>query len=256
MTRCWFDKTAALFLAAAIALTGLVALHARAAATDTGSASASTADAYFRAIKQNNAAAMTALLRQGANPNTVDARGIPGLYMALQDESLEVASALLASPKINVNLLAPTDESPLMMAALKGQADIARQLIAKGAAINKSGWTPLHYAATGGHAELIKLLLKAGADLDARSPNDSTPLMMAARYGSAESVRLLLKAGADPHARNHLGMDALDFALSASRPDAIEILGKLRKTGGPSPAASGVVPSDTKTAPTRTRGSW
>ena len=56
-----------------------------------------------------------------------------------------------------------------------------------------------------------------------------TPLMMAARYGSVEAVQMLLRAGADPRRRNGLGMDALDFAVSGERPDAIELLTEARR---------------------------
>jgi len=184
---------------------------------------------YIRAIKQDNGVGVAALLRQGVDPNTCDARGVPGLYMALQEESLSAAQAILKSPYLNPNLLTPTDESPLMMAALKGQLDMARILIAKGAAINKTGWTPLHYAATGGHTQIIRLLIERGAQLEAPSPNGTTPLMMAARYGSVESVEMLLRAGADPRHYNELGMDALDFAVSGERYDMVQLLAEARR---------------------------
>jgi ankyrin repeat protein len=54
----------------------------------------------------------------------------------------------------------PKDESPLMMAALKGHTALARKLIARDADVNKPGWAPLHYAATGGHLEMMELLLE------------------------------------------------------------------------------------------------
>jgi ankyrin repeat protein len=82
----------------------------------------------------------------------------------------------------------------------------------------------LHYAATGGHVEIIQLLLDESAYIDAESPNGSTPLMMAARYGNAKSVQLLLNEGADFEVKNQLGLTALDFAIQGKRPDAIKLL--------------------------------
>ena len=104
-----------------------------------------------------------------------------------------------------------------MMAALKAEVDAANALVAHGAAVQKDGWSPLHYAATGGSAAIVRLLLSKGATLEARSPNGSTPLMMAARYGNEEAVDALLAAGADRTTKNDLGMDASAFAASAGR---------------------------------------
>ena len=77
--------------------------------------------------------------------------------------------------------------------------------------------TPLHYAASGSSTELVALLLKEGALIDARSPNGTTPLMMAARYGAIDSADLLLKGGADAALVNERGMTAADFVAGAGR---------------------------------------
>src|SRR5207248_9817159 len=114
--------------------------------------------------------------------------------------------------------------SPLMMACLRGRAEVARQLIARGADVNKTGWTPLHYAATNGQAAIIQMLLDENAYIDAESPNGTTPLMMAAMYGTPAAVKLLLDSGADPTLKNQLGLTALDFASRASRSDAAELI--------------------------------
>jgi uncharacterized protein len=111
-----------------------------------------------------------------------------------------------------------------MIAALKGYQEQVRKLIARDADVNKTGWTPLHYAATAGNVEMIALLLDENAYIDAESPNKTTPLMMAAMYGSTPAVRALLEAGADPTLRNQLGMSAVDFAQRGKRPDAAELI--------------------------------
>lgn len=180
--------------------------------------------AFFRAIKQDNDVAMRSLLASGVDPNTKDEKGVPGLYMALQEGSLRVARLLIDSPRLKPETRNATDESPLMMAALKGHLDLARQLIARDADVNKPGWTPLHYAATGGHLDIMRLLLEEHAFIDAQSPNGTTPLMMAASYGTPEAVKLLIEAGADIHMRNQKGMSALDFARRAERRDAVELI--------------------------------
>ena len=87
----------------------------------------------------------------------------------------------------------------------------------------------MHYAATGGHVELIRLLLEESAYIDAESPNGTTPLMMAARYGSAKATQLLIDEGADLQIKNQLGLTALDFAVQGNRPDAQAIIANALK---------------------------
>ena len=181
-------------------------------------------DDFFTAIKEDNSQAIKLLVQRGFDPNTIDPQARHGLTMALADSALKAADALLAAPGINVNFLNAQDESPLMYAALKGHLALAKKLILKDADVNKTGWTPLHYAATSGHLEMIRLLLEHHAFVDAESPNGTTPLMMAAQYGSGAAVKLLLDEGAQPMQTNEQGLTALDFALRASRPDAIELL--------------------------------
>ena len=182
-----------------------------------GLAHATPADDMERAIVQDNDVSARRMLEQGISPNTLNNKGVPVLYSAIQFESYRVAKALLDSPKLDVNQASAQGETALMMAAFRGQTDLAKRLIERGAAVNRAGWTPLHYAATNGHVEMIRYLMSQRADINASSPNESTPLMMAAMYGSDEGVDALLAAGADPTKKNQLGLTAADFADKAQR---------------------------------------
>ena len=181
-------------------------------------------DDFFRAARSDNAGAIADLLNRGFDPNTRDEQGQTGLLIAMREPSPKVIKVLLDSPKTDVELRNAKDESPLMLAALKGQQDLVTRLIARDADVNKPGWTPLHYAATGGHVAIMKQLLENYAFIDAQSPNGTTPLMMAAMYGSSAAVQLLLDEGADTAMKNQLGMTALDFAQRANRSDAVRLL--------------------------------
>lgn len=190
-------------------------------------------EAFFTAVKRDDAEAVRALLGRGFDPDTLDPKGLSGLYLALREPSPKVAAALIGWPRTNVEIRTREDESPLMMAALKGHLDLTRQLVERGADVNKTGWTPLHYAATGGHVAIIELLLEHHAYIDAESPNGTTPLMMAAQYGSIGAVKLLLDAGADPGLKNKLGLSAIDFAYRVNRTEAAELIASAMRRAQP-----------------------
>jgi ankyrin repeat protein len=188
---------------------------------------------FFRAVKQDNPAAIRELVQRGFDPNTIDPNGEHGLFIALREGSLKVAEVLIDSPKTKVEWRNPHDESPLMMAALKGHFDLVRKLVARDADVNKPGWTPLHYAATHGNPQIVAFLLEHHAFIDAESPNKTTPLMMAAHYGSREAVKLLLAEGADPALKNELGLSAFDFAHRANRTDVAEMVASAIRASQP-----------------------
>jgi ankyrin repeat protein len=181
-------------------------------------------DDFFVAIKQDDAATVASLLNRGFDANTRNPAGEHGLLLAIREPSLKVAGVLLNWPKTDVEARTANDESALMLAALKGHLELVHKLIARDADVNKTGWTPLHYAATGGHVAVMRLLLENSAYIDASSPNGSTPLMLAAMYGTPTAVKLLLEEGADPLLKNNQGLTAIDFANRASRAESAEII--------------------------------
>jgi len=180
-------------------------------------ASAGAYEDFFRAINQDDARTVSGLLQRGFDPNAPDERGQVALYLALRDGSLRVATALLAHPELKVDAENTAAETPLMMAALRGNLDWTQRLLERGALVNRHGWTPLHYAASGPEPKLVALLLERGAQIEAPSPNRTTPLMMASKYGAIDSAELLLARGADPRVRNDVGLSAVDFARQAGR---------------------------------------
>jgi ankyrin repeat protein len=133
--------------------------------------------------------------------------------LAMQKSSRKVAEVLMEWKATNLSIHNPKMETPLMLAAITNQLDWAKRLIERGADVNQKGWTPLHYAATKGNIDIMRLLIENHAYLDAESPNGTTPLMMAAYYSSPNAVKLMLEEGADPLLKNQDGQTALDMAL-------------------------------------------
>ena len=188
-------------------------------------ANAAPYDDFLGALKQDDGWRVSQLLQRGFDPHRLGPDRQSGLYLALREPSLKVARVLAMWPGTRIDERNGADETPLMMAALKGHLALAQLLIERGADVNKPGWAPLHYAATGGHVPLIKLLLEQHAYIDAESPNGSTPLMMAAQYGTPAAVKALLDAGADPRLKNQLQLTAEDFANRAGRKDVADLIG-------------------------------
>ncbi|KAF6730391.1 Ankyrin repeat domain-containing protein 6 [Oryzias melastigma] len=147
----------------------------------------------------------------------------------------------------------------LLVASHKGQADNVVQLINKGAkvALTKYGRSPLHLAAHKGHLEVVRILLKAGCDLDIQDDGEQTALQRAAVVGNtdvigaliqegcaldrqdkdgntalhevawhgfSQSVKLLVKAGANVHAKNKAGNTALHLACQNGHAQSAKVL--------------------------------
>lgn len=192
---------------------GLLALTLPAAAQ-------SSWERFFAAVRNDNESEVIALALREFDLNTVDAEGNHALHLAAREGALKVAGFLLDQSAVKVNVLNRHGESPLMIAALKGRLPLVERLLARRAEVNKTGWAPLHYAATHPDpvsADIVRRLLEAHAYIDAESPNRTTPLMMAAHYGHESVVQLLLDEGADVTMRNEQGLSAIDFAHRIGR---------------------------------------
>jgi uncharacterized protein len=196
-------------------------------------AAAGSYDDFFRAVKIDNGRAIRSLLARGFDPNTIEpVRGDAGLILALREESMTVFRILLEARGTDINARAFNGDTALMIASFKGNQPAVEALLASGAQVDHSGWTPLHYAAASGHNVIVRLLLDRAATLDARSPNNTTPIMMAAWGGHIMTVKLLLDEGADATLTNDHGMTAIDFAARSEHTDIVEgLTWRLKRAG-------------------------
>ncbi|CAG9171516.1 ankyrin repeat domain-containing protein [Cupriavidus respiraculi] len=194
---------------------------ALAAALAAGHAVAAPADDLRKAVEFDDGNTVQKLVARGVNPNLKDRKGDPLLVQALREKSLKAARALINAKDIDFDQPNAAGETALMMASLQGELEMVKLMVDdKEVEINKTGWTPLHYAATNGHLEIVQFLLERSAYVDPESPNGTTPLMMAARGGYAEIVKVLLEeGGADLRMRNQQGMTAIDFAEQYNQPE-------------------------------------
>jgi ankyrin repeat protein len=170
----------------------------------------SGADALtIAAAYRRTAASLQVLLDAGADvqpPEGVRVRNAP-LVLASMTGDLENAKLLLARG-------AKPSESALSEAVTFGYADIARALIAAGADVGiiaSAGINLLHWAAITDRPQIVPVLVDARVPIDAMDDNGYTPLMYAATidFGDTEILRALLKAGADKTIRNFQGRTPL-----------------------------------------------
>lgn len=176
------------------------------------SALAAVPDVWWIDVANNRETEVKRSLARGVDPNATNAEGLPSLMLAIRTGSWKVYDALLANRKTRIEVENQHGETPLMYLALLGETERARDLIRRGAKVNRLGWSPLHYAASKGQLETARMLLEHGAIVNAPAPDGTTPLMMAAFSGKREVVQLLLDRGADTTAINLSKLTAADWA--------------------------------------------
>ena len=179
--------------------------------------------AYGLAVRANDASFLARMPQLGLDERTRDDLRNNLLMIAIRDDGEAIALGLLRQKRWQtkevLNYENQLGETALMIAAVKGSAAVAGQLVKLGAEVNRAGWSALHYAATSGHVGVVRLLVEKSAFVDAASPNGTTPLMMAARFNHRDAAGALLELGADPTLTNQVGLTARDYAIDNGNKD-------------------------------------
>jgi len=131
------------------------------------------------------------LLKRGADVNAKGRNNWTALLLALEGERLEAADLLLAQPNVELKAETPQGMTALMLAVWHQRADVVRILLQRGADVNhqdKEGDTPVHGAAWVGNLQILQMLLDAGANPNVKNKLGGTPLMWAASYGQNEEI--------------------------------------------------------------------
>jgi ankyrin repeat protein len=165
--------------------------------------------------------ALTVLTEQRDLVHSRDGHDQTPLHLA---SSVDVARLLLECGA-DANAPGWMGETPLHSAASGGRAEIARLLIARGAAVNarrpERDDTPLHFAA---NEAVANLLIENGAEVDARDIYKRTPLHWAAQFGREGVAACLIRAGADVDARGSTKDTPLHWAAREGHASTLSLL--------------------------------
>ncbi len=168
------------------------------------------------------------LLAAGAAADPTNRYGVTPLALASINGSTPMITRLLEAGA-DANRANPEGETPLMAAARTGDADAVRALLAHGAVVDTTeswrGQTALMWAAAQNQTGAAEALIRAGADVHARSEGGFTPLLFAAREGHIEMLGVLAAAGANvDDTLPKTGMGALVLAVYNAEYDFAEAL--------------------------------
>ena len=192
------------------------------------------ATALLIASQANDTTSVSLLLNANdIDVNLQDSGGRTALYFACRNSNDEMIECLLKATA-DPRLCSHNGESPLLVYTFKAPSSFVKPSIV--AALLKAGAdpnvsektlniTPLHAACRRGQKDIVQLLLKAKANIDALDCRGNTPLCIAAGNGYKDIVELLLPAGADIELeKNRDGYTPLFFAAVMGHLEIIKIL--------------------------------
>lgn len=229
-----------------------------------------TTEEFFRAIQVEDPAFINGFIDAGMDPNSKNSHGMTALTFAVQNTSNKTIRVLSRRADINlkddrgnaplhmsiirrnkeavswflklkadVNVTGKsggtTNQSPLFAAILLEDNELIKKLLERGAdpsIADSSGAFPLSEACIrrGASLDIVKLLIKSGADVNKREVNGASSLIYAAQNSGIDVdtrmsiVAYLLEKGADRSFKDRAGKTALDWAEELDHEKTAELL--------------------------------
>jgi Fem-1 family protein b len=197
-------------------------------------------------IKDGNSEALREALRE----NDIDSlfrerllsprvpKGQSPLVTAAQYQKKDMLTYMLDNYQVNLEQETSTDiegghpvigATPLWTSSTLGYIEIVKELVKRGANIEHttdSHSSPLRGAAFDGHLEVVQFLIDKGADIDKPNQVGQSPLTIAAAMKKTETVKFLLEKGANIHHRGHNGDTPLHVAVESGSLEMTQLLVK------------------------------
>lgn len=196
---------------------------------------------FFRAISNEDGAAVRAFMQAGINPNAKNEKGETALIYAIQNKDPKVIKVLLE--QADVNMRDDLGNSPIHLAVVNKKDEVFDLLLEKNADVNLAGQTgktknqtALYAAVTKGREDLAQKLIEKGANPNIADSFGAYPLSEAVLGAGAnpQIVKILLDGGANVNAQEPNKATALIYAASnkeISRPTRTEIVRLLLEKG-------------------------
>ena len=168
------------------------------------------------AARRGDTKMVSLLVEAGVDVDATTLDKETALHYAARGGDTKIVS-LLVEAGVDVDAKTPDEETALYLAVRHRATGCVEVLLAAGASLNLReghGLTPsLHYAARRGNTKIVSLLVEAGLDVDAKTPDGETALYLAVYHRATSCVEVLLAAGASPNLREGHRLTPFDLAL-------------------------------------------
>ncbi len=206
-------------------------------------------DIFFASIESGDIIKVRELISQGTDVNAVNGEGWSALHLAVKANNAAIVKELLSNKRINMNPTLPVDsilmdggskwyadgQTPLLLAAYYGYADLVSMLLNYGADIMAKDTIDdamaIHIASAKGYANVVMAILDSSAakasSMDIANIGDNTgttPLMWAAMNNQVSVIAILLRYNSDINLQDDDGWTALHFAAASDSYRAVEII--------------------------------
>jgi ankyrin repeat protein len=190
-----------------------------------------TGTALYQACRFASLEKVKALVECGADENRAGPEGKTPLMVAIDKTRANIVEYLVGRPGIDIEAKAADGDRAINFACYKKPLGMVKLLVGAGAKVNAQptdeGSPPLVSAVWGGDLQVVKYLVECGADVNViyKSDGGNTPLMLAVRDGHIGIVEYLLgRPGIDIDAKSDEGERAIDIAYCEGHREVVKLL--------------------------------
>ncbi|KAG8181632.1 hypothetical protein JTE90_015276 [Oedothorax gibbosus] len=180
------------------------------------------------AARNGDQESLKCFLDAGISPDNPDGEGYTPLHYAAMYGRYEAAECLVRSG-CDLNVGNRDKRTPVLLATRSRHRDVVELLVRSGADVercsNADAWTVLHYASYKGWLEVVRIIASnKSCDLDVKTSDGDTALLMAARIRNEEIIRLLIKSGANTSFSGNEQWTLLHYASYENWTDIVQMI--------------------------------